>query len=102
MTTPTPQLILFNLPVPAARCQGLFGDDNQRCTNNAATYMRVGCIHEHVFVVLSCEKCTTDAERRNAFCEKCWDGRAGIPHSCAMLGVPVIPDAPGGAGEASP
>lgn len=85
------QAILFNLPVTAARCQALFGDDNERCTNNAATYMRVGCIHEHVFVVLSCEPCTRAAEQRNVFCEKCRDGRAGAPHSCVMLGQPIDP-----------
>lgn len=85
----TVQPVLFDLPVTAERCQALFGDDNQRCTNSAATYMRVGCVHEHVFVVLSCEGCTRAAERRNAFCEKCWQGKTGGPHACPLLGRPV-------------
>lgn len=87
----TAQQILFNLPVTAARCQSLSNTDDQRCSNNAATYMRVGCVHEHVFVVLSCEPCAREAQRRNSHCGTCWNGEAGPPHSCALLGMPITP-----------
>lgn len=82
----TAQPVLFDLPVTAARCQSISADD-WRCSNNAATYMRVACVHEHVWVVLSCTECVAATKNRTIICGTC--RKASEPHECALIGQEI-------------
>lgn len=81
----TPQPVLFDLPITAARCRALFF--GERCGNTAATYLRVGCAHEHVFVVVACARCAARTRDMGFGCKPCLD--AAEPHQCRVTGVPI-------------
>lgn len=81
----TLQPVLFDLPMSAARCRALIL--GQRCGNTAATYLRVGCAHEHVFVVVACARCAARTREFGFGCKSCLDSTD--PHQCRMTGVPI-------------
>jgi hypothetical protein len=81
----TAQPVLFALPIDAARCRALIL--GERCGRPAATYLRVGCEHEHVFVVVACARCAARTSEMGHGCASCLAGPD--PHECRMTGVPI-------------
>lgn len=81
----TAQPVLFALPIDAARCRALVS--GTRCGLPADTYLRVACIHEHVFVVVACARCAARTKEMGHGCAPCLTGPD--PHECRMTGMPI-------------